>query len=145
VRFTPAPQQLEFETQVDGDFPLRLISPPGAFILNTSMGNLEPIIKAAGGEPTVMVHPNDAQQYGLQDGERIHIESRQGSIQRKVIVSEDAKQGVVVALGQWWPKLAPDKRSLNDLTQQGLTDLGGGSLFGNAVVRVSPVPSTAET
>ena len=83
VRFGPAPKQLEFETQVDEDFPLRLISPPGAYLLNTSMGNLEPIIKAAGGEPTVMVHPIDAERYELEDGERIHIESRQGSIQRK--------------------------------------------------------------
>ncbi len=140
IRFSPAPQQLEFREMPSDEFPLRLISPPGAYILNTSMGNIESIIKAAGGEPTVLVHPSDASQYSILDGARIEIASRQGSIIRRAIVTTDARQGVVVALGQWWPKLAPDKKSLNDLTSQQLTDLGGGSLFGNAVVRIAAVP-----
>jgi anaerobic selenocysteine-containing dehydrogenase len=138
IRFSPAPQQLQFKTQIDEEYPLRLISPPGPYILNTSMGNLEPILKAAGGEPTVLVHPQDAERFEIQDGERIHIRSRAGSILRKALVTTDARQGVVIAVGQWWPKLAPDKKSLNELTDQGLTDLGGGSLFGNAVVSISP-------
>lgn len=138
IRFSPAPEQLSFQTQTSDEFPLRLISPPGPFILNTSMGNLEPIMKAAGGEPTVLIHPNDARAHSIAPNTRIHITSRKGSILRKAIVTTDAKQGVVVAVGQWWPKLAPDRKSLNDLTDQGLTDLGGGSLFGNAVVRIAP-------
>jgi hypothetical protein len=53
------------------------------------------------------------------------------------VVTEDAKRGVVISVGQWWPKLSPDKKSLNDLTSERLTDLGGGSTFGNVAVRVS--------
>ncbi len=139
IRFSPAPVQIEFREQPTAEFPLRLISPPGAFVLNTSMGNIEELVRAAGGEPTVLVHPNDAQSAGVQDGERIQITSAVGSILRKVIVTTDARVGVVIAVGQWWPKLAPDKKSLNDLTSQELTDLGGGSLFGNAVVRIGAV------
>lgn len=138
IRFSPAPQQVEFCEQVSEEFPLRLISPPGAYILNTSMGNIPELLKAAGGEPTVLVHPVDAEHAGVVDGNRMEIKSRYGQIVRKAIVTTDARQGVVVALGQWWPKLAPDKKSLNDLTSQELTDLGGGSLFGNAVVRIAP-------
>jgi anaerobic selenocysteine-containing dehydrogenase len=67
------------------------------------------------------------------------IVSAQGSIIRKTVVSEDAVEGALIALGQWWPKLAPDKRSLNDLTSERLTDLGGGSTFGNVVVRLEPL------
>lgn len=136
IRFSPAPEQVEFHEQLSEDFPLRLISPPGPYILNTSMGNIPELIKAAGGEPTVLVHPSDADRYGVADETRIQITSQYGEIVRKAIVTTDAREGVVIALGQWWPKLAPDKRSLNDLTCQELTDLGGGSLFGNAVVRI---------
>ena len=140
IRFSPAPEQVEFQEQVCKDFPLRLISPPGPFILNTSMGNIPELLKAAGGEPTVLVHPSDAQECSIIDGQRIELTSKYGQITRKAIVTTDARQGVVIAVGQWWPKLAPDKKSLNDLTCQELTDLGGGSLFGNAVVRIAPVP-----
>jgi anaerobic selenocysteine-containing dehydrogenase len=138
IRFSPAPRQVTFKEKTDAEYPLRLISPPGAFVLNTSMGNLDDLLRAAGGEPTVLVHPDDAVAAGIDDGKRIAITSRYGKIVRKAIVTTDTRRGVVTAVGQWWPKLAPDRRSLNDLTSQELTDLGGGSLFGNATVRLSP-------
>lgn len=137
IRFSPAPRQVVFREQPNEEFPLRLISPPGPFILNTNLGYLEELRKAAGGEPIVLVHPDDANIYGVQDAERITIRSKAGSIIRKVQVTTDARKGVVIAVGQWWPKLAPDAKSLNDLSSQELTDLGGGSLFGNAVVSIS--------
>ena len=137
IRFSPAPQQLEFQVQPTADYPLRLISPPGPFILNTSMGNVPSVIKLAGGEPQVIVNPVDAAPLGIADGAHIVVASEVGSIVRKVIVSEDTLPGVVVALGQWWPKLSPDGRGLNEITSERLTDLGGGSTFGNQVVRIA--------
>ena len=137
IRFSPVPQQLTFKEVLTPEVPLRLISPPGSHIVNTTMGNVKSILKLAGGEPQVMIHPSDAEARGITSGERVHIRSSTGSILRKVIVSDDAKLGVVVALGQWWPKLSPDRKSLNDITSERLTDLGGGSTFGNVAVQVS--------
>ncbi|MBS3965700.1 MAG: molybdopterin-dependent oxidoreductase [Truepera sp.] len=139
IRFAPAPQQLTFMEQPSADYPLRLISPPGSHFVNTSMGNIASLLKAAGGEPQVLVHPADAARAGVKSGTHGRIVSAQGSIIRRTIVSEEAVEGALIALGQWWPKLAPDRRSLNDLTSERLTDLGGGSTFGNAVVRLEPL------
>jgi anaerobic selenocysteine-containing dehydrogenase len=139
IRFSPAPQQLDFVEQASADYPFRLISPPGAHFVNTSMGNIKSLLEAAGGEPQVVVNAKDARTYGLVGGERHRISSAQGSIVRKIIVSDDAPVGTVIALGQWWPKLAPDGKSLNDLTSERLTDLGDGSTFGNIVVRIERV------
>jgi anaerobic selenocysteine-containing dehydrogenase len=139
VRFAPAPVQLEFQEELNQEFPLRLISPPGAVVVNTTMGNVPSIIKLAGGEPTLLIHPDDAALCKIHDGQRIQVTSRYGSIERKAVVTADAKQGVVISVGQWWPKLSPDKKSLNDLTSERLTDLGGGSTFGNIAVRISVV------
>ncbi len=139
IRFSPPPQQLTFEEQPEEGYPFRLISPPGTYILNTSLGNLESLRKLAGGQPQVMMHPDDATPLGIVDRQTIEIHSRYGSIQRQVLVSTDAARGTVVALGQWWAKFAPDGRSLNHLTSERLTDLGGGSTFGNPVVRCQPV------
>lgn len=136
IHFSPSPQQLHFDEQPTDEFPLRLISPPGPFILNTSMGNLESIRKMAGNQPQVIIHPKDAAKYNVTNGADVKITSSTGTIRRQAIVSTDAREGVLVALGQWWPKFAPDKKSLNELTSQRLTDLGGGSTFGNPVVRV---------
>lgn len=138
IRFSPPPQQLQFEEEPCEQFPLRLISPPGAVVVNTTMGNVPSILKIAGGEPTILIHPLDAERYGITDAQPTRITSRYGEICRKAVVTDDAKQGVVISVGQWWPKLSPDKKSLNDLTSERLTDLGGGSTFGNPVVRIAP-------
>ncbi len=143
IRFSPAPRQLTFEEQPNPAYPLRMISPPGSHVLNTSMGNIESLLEAAGGEPQVMIHPRDAARFHIRHGERHKVVSAQGSILRKTLVSEDAVEGALVALGQWWPKLAPDGKSLNDLTSERLTDLGGGSTFGNVVVRIEAVSQEA--
>lgn len=138
IRFSPPPQQLQFEEEPCEQFPLRLISPPGAVVVNTTMGNVPSILKIAGGEPTILIHPLDAERFGITDAQPTRITSRYGEICRKAVVTDDAKQGVVISVGQWWPKLSPDKKSLNDLTSERLTDLGGGSTFGNPVVRIAP-------
>lgn len=139
IRFGPPPEQVAFKIQPCAEYPLRLISPPGAFVLNTSMGNVPSLLKQAGGEPTILIHPDDALQANVTDGVRVRIVSPTGSIERRAVVTTDARKGVAVAVGQWWPKYAPDKRSLNQITSQELTDLGGGSLFGNPAVRVESI------
>ena len=139
IRFSPAPRQVSFREERNEKHPLRLISPPGPHLLNTSMGNIAPLLEASGGEPQVLIHPTDAARYRVQDGERHRIANSRGSIVRRVVVSDAARQGVLVALGQWWPKLAADGKSLNQLTSERLTDLGGGSTFGNAVVSIEPL------
>ena len=139
IAFDPPPDVVVFQEQPSDDYPLRLISPPGSHVLNTSMGNIEPLLKLAGGEPKMLLNPRDAERFGVQHGVRHRVVSAQGSIVRRIDVSDAAREGVLVALGQWWPKLAPDGKSLNDLTSERLTDLGEGSTFGNAVVRVEPL------
>lgn len=138
IRFSPAPQQVEFKVQPTSQYPLRLISPPGAFTINSSLGNVASLLKQAGGEPTILIHPDDAADAKIFDGGQVRIFSPHGEIQRKAIVTTDARKGVVISVGLWWAKLAPDSKGLNELTSQQLTDLGDGSLFGNPVVRVEP-------
>lgn len=139
IRFSPAPRQVDFEVQPTAQYPLRLISPPGAFIVNTTMGNIPSLLKAAGGQPSVLIHPDDAARCQVGDGQMVRVTSATGQIQRRAQVTTDARPGVLIAVGQWWPKLAPDRRSLNELTSQRLADMGGGSTFGNCVVRVERI------
>jgi anaerobic selenocysteine-containing dehydrogenase len=46
--------------------------------------------------------------------------------------------GLVVAEGVWWAVHAPGDRTVNALTSQRLTDLGGGSTFYDNRVDVRP-------
>lgn len=143
IRFDPPPRQLHFEVQPSPQYPLRLISPPGTHMINTSLGGLEALRRLAGGEPRVLLHPEDAARLGVRHRQRVRLRSPHGSLERLAEISADCRSGVVIALGQWWAKLAPDGKGLNELTSQRLTDLGGGSTFGNVVVSVEPLTAAA--
>jgi formate dehydrogenase major subunit len=46
-------------------------------------------------ENFVDVHPNDAERYGIEDGDMITLKSRRGEIEVEAHVTEDIKEGVV--------------------------------------------------
>lgn len=132
----PPPRYLEPLDGLSDEYPLRLLTPPAHHFLNSTYGNLEQIKQLEGGEPVLLVHPNDAARYGVTDGARVRISSAQGSVTRRLSVTEKASPGAVIAEGTWWQSSAPDGLGINTLTSQRLTDLGGGSTFHNTPVRL---------
>jgi anaerobic selenocysteine-containing dehydrogenase len=132
----PPPAFIEPTDALSEAYPLRLLTPPAHHFLNTTYGNLEKLKRLEGGEPLVMVHPDDAVKYGVQDGRVVGISSAQGRVTRKAQVTSAASPGVVIVEGTWWAGSAPDGQGINTLTSQRLTDLGGGSTFHNTPVRL---------
>ncbi|WP_407541238.1 molybdopterin oxidoreductase family protein [Deinococcus radiomollis] len=138
VMFTPVPEYVPVQAQLTAEYPLRLITPPAHHFMNSTYGNVAYLNRAEGNEPQVMVHPQDAERYGVRDGEHATLSSEQGQVTRRVKVTTDVQPGVVVVEGTWWGLSAPDGQSINALTAPTLTDLGGGSTFHNTRVRLSP-------
>ncbi|WP_414656411.1 molybdopterin oxidoreductase family protein [Deinococcus sp. VB343] len=136
VQLAPAPRFVPVQAAQNADYPLRLLTPPAHHFLNSTYGNLDNLNRAEGGEPHVLLHPADAVSYGVQDGEYARLTSEQGAVTRRVKVTEAVQVGVAVVEGTWWGLSAPDGLSINELTAQTLTDLGGGSTFHNTRIRV---------
>jgi len=93
-------------------------------------------LRAVEGEPHLEIHPRDAAERGIATGDRVTVFNDRGSLELKARVTERARPGVVVALSVWWRKLARDGRNANELTHQGLTDLGQGASFYDCLVQV---------
>ena len=139
VQLSPAPRYREPQAVLSADYPLRLITPPAHHFLNSTYGHLLQLTRAEGQEPHVLIHPADAEAYALFDGGYAVITSEVGQARRRVKVTEAVQPGVAVLEGTWWGLSAPDGTSINAVTAQTLTDLGGGSTFHNTRVRVEPV------
>ena len=73
-----------------------------------------------------------------QHGGSIEVQSEVGQVRRRVKVTDAAQPGTAVLEGTWWGLSAPDGQSINTVTTQTLTDLGGGSTFHNTRVRLLP-------
>ncbi len=119
-------------------YPLAIISPPAHNFLNSSFANLPSFVKAEK-EPRLDIHPVDAAARGIKDGDQVRVFNERGEFKLKARVSDKARPGVVVALSVWWKKLTSDGCNANDVTSQGLTDLGAGATFYDVLVEVEKV------
>ncbi|QCC49136.1 formate dehydrogenase subunit alpha [Halobellus limi] len=80
----------------DEEYPLILTTARLEEHYNTgTMSRRSPRLNKQYPENFVDVHPNDAERYGIEDGEKITLKSRRGEIEVEAHVTEDIKEGVV--------------------------------------------------
>ena len=80
----------------DEEYPLILTTARLEEHYNTgTMSRRSPTLSRQHPENFVDVHPNDADRYGIEDGDEIRLKSRRGEITVKAQVTEDIKEGVV--------------------------------------------------
>jgi anaerobic selenocysteine-containing dehydrogenase len=119
-------------------YPLAMISPPARNFLNSTFVNVASL-RAIEGEPLLEIHAADAAARGIASGAMVRVFNDRGEYRCRAEVSERARPGVVNGLGIWWRKLGPDGTNVNEVTHQGLTDLGRGPSFYDCLVEVAPL------
>jgi formate dehydrogenase len=82
------------------DYPLRLIGLRELRSHNSWMHN-SPALMRGKREQQARVHPKDAAEYGLQDGERCRISSEHGSVELTVKVTDEMTPGTVAVPHGW--------------------------------------------
>jgi anaerobic selenocysteine-containing dehydrogenase len=136
--YIPPRESAQTAPELAKKYPLAIISPPAHNFLNSSFANLPTFLKAEK-EPYLEIHPSDAAARDIKDGDRVRAFNDRGEFKLKARVSEKARPGVVVALSVWWKKLTSDGCNANDVTSQGLTDLGAGATFYDVLVEVERI------
>jgi anaerobic selenocysteine-containing dehydrogenase len=116
-------------------FPLAFISPPAHHFLNSTF-SAQPVFVRREGEASLTLHPQDAAERGIAEGDTVRIFNDRGSFLARARLSEAARRGLVVGLSIWWPKMCPGGRNANAVTSQELTDMGRGATFYDALVQV---------
>ncbi|WP_435183641.1 formate dehydrogenase subunit alpha [Halobellus sp. EA9] len=80
----------------DEEYPLVLTTARLEEHYNTgTMSRRSPRLNKQYPENFVDVHPNDAERYGIEDGDTITVKSRRGEIEVEAHVTEDIKEGVI--------------------------------------------------
>ncbi len=133
--YIPPRESAQTAPELAKKYPLAIISPPAHNFLNSSFANLPSFVKAEK-EPRLDIHPVDATARGIKDGDRVRVFNDRGEFKVKAHLTDKARPGVVVALSIWWKKLTSDGCNANDVTSQGLTDLGAGATFYDVLVEV---------
>jgi anaerobic selenocysteine-containing dehydrogenase len=117
---------------------LQLLTPPAPQFLNSTFANLEAARKGAG-KRTLEIHPTDASARGIADGTLVSVFNDRGRFQARAVLADTVKPGVVVSLGLWWRRWAPDGVNCNATTSTATTDMGGGGTFFDNLVEVAAI------
>ncbi|MBO6783969.1 MAG: molybdopterin guanine dinucleotide-containing S/N-oxide reductase [Alphaproteobacteria bacterium] len=130
-----------------GDYPLHMISNQPATRLHGQMdnGRVSRDAKVSGREP-VWIHPADAADRGLSDGDVVRVFNARGALLAGVRITDEVRPGVVqLATGAWYDPADPgSERSIdkhgnpNVLTlDKGTSRLGQGPIAHTALVEIT--------
>jgi len=116
-------------------YPLAFLSPPAHHFLNSTFASQETLVRLEK-EQRLLIHPDDAAARGIADGVAVRVHNDRGAFHAIARVTDAVRTGLVVSPSVWWPKACRGGRNVNAVTSQGLTDMGGGATFYDALVEV---------
>ena len=118
------------------DYPLQLLTPKHhTRFLNSGYSDLPKHGPPEGG-PFVELVADDAASRGLVDGARARVWNDRASVEVPVRITERLRPGVVAIPFGWWSRHHPDGRIANSLTNDTLTEWGGGVAYSDTLVQV---------
>ncbi|MCF8031986.1 MAG: molybdopterin-dependent oxidoreductase [Desulfarculaceae bacterium] len=103
----PLPAWEGFPEELSGEFPLVLTGRKKLTALHSSYRWVDQL-RAHDPEPLMEMHPLDALELGIAEGDQVRITTRQGSIVQKARLSERVLKGTVHAEHGWWFPEDPD-------------------------------------
>jgi anaerobic selenocysteine-containing dehydrogenase len=133
--FTPAAEVND--DALAARYPLVLISAAGHHFLNTIFANNAELRRRAG-EPSVLLHPQDAAARGVAAGEMVRVFNDRGGFTARVTISDVVRHGVAATVKGHWAKLTGGS-SVNATVDERDADLGGGAVYHDNRVEIRPV------
>jgi anaerobic selenocysteine-containing dehydrogenase len=112
----------------DDEHPFRLATSPSRSFLNSTFAET-PTSLARERRPSVMIHPEDAAELGVGDGDVVRLGNRRGDTRLHVKLFEGLRRGVLVSEGVWPSGAFLDGRGINVLTGDDIVPPFGGAAF----------------
>lgn len=134
--FIPPREGPHGDTELAARLPLQLLTPKHhTRFLNSGYADL-PKHGPAEGTPFVEMDRRDAASRGLSDGDLADVVNDRSSLTLPVRISERLRPGIVAVPFGWWRDHHPDGKVANSLTNDTLTDWGGGVAYSDTLVEV---------
>jgi anaerobic selenocysteine-containing dehydrogenase len=103
---------------------LRLLSPASPWLLNDSFANDAKIARRLG-PATIALHPDDAAERGLAEGDEALVANETGRLRLLVALSDAVPRGVAYSPKGRWPKRESARANVNALNAGEKADMGG--------------------
>lgn len=97
-------------------FPLVLLSPHSRWRVHSTFSNQPWLLEINGGKPQVELHPDDASQRGIKDGDAVELFNDRGRTTLWAHVTERTRPGTAVLYQGWWKRYFKAGKGVNELT-----------------------------
>jgi anaerobic selenocysteine-containing dehydrogenase len=131
--YQPPIESRHGDRELAARYPLELVSPKNDDSLNSTFGNRDQVDRQTA---VLSLNGADAGPRGVATGDRVRVFNGRGSCVLAAEVTGAVPAGVARATSVRWNKRAPDRRNVNVLTSDRLTDIGGGPVFYSCLVEV---------
>lgn len=121
----------EYHALLSPEFPLALISPSHAKLVNSTLGEVHL------NRLMVHMHPVDATSRSIVTGEKVSVFNELGEVHCEVRVDEHVRRGVVMMPKGAWMRSSANGRTSTALTPSTTNVVAGGACFNDARVQVS--------
>ncbi len=136
--YEPAHESRSGDPELAGRFPFALLTPKRhTRFLNSSYSHL-PKHGPLEGSPYVEMVAADATRLGLVEGDLARVWNNRAELVLPVGITDRVRAGVVAVPWGWWRHQHGDGPTANSLTNDALTDWGGGVAYSSTLVAVAP-------
>ncbi len=132
------PDHWDVTENATGEYPFRLTTSPARSFLNSTFNNTKSSLDKEV-RPSVLIHPGDAKNLGLVDGDEVRLVNQRGAVLLVARLRDCMRPGVVIAEGIWANSCYPDGKGINTLTSDEPVAPHGGAAFHDTRVRVEKV------
>ena len=137
ARMPAFPDHMAVIDAADEEHPFRLVTAPAHNYLNSSFTETH-TSQAKEARPSALLHPGDARDLGLADGDRIRLGNARGSILLHARIAGGAQQRGTVIVESIWPNTAFEEGiGVNTLTSAAPGYPNGGAVFHDTAIWVT--------
>jgi anaerobic selenocysteine-containing dehydrogenase len=133
--YIPPQESRDTNATLGQKYPLNILSPKNHAFLNSGYGNIARQLGHAG-EQYIVMHPTDARARGIAEGERVEVFNDRGRFHAELQVSDEVREGVIVAPLGYWASNSANGRSVNAVNSSRYADLGRAPTFSDTLVEV---------
>ena len=137
------PDHMEVIEERDEVHPFRLVTAPARNFLNSSFTET-PTSLARERRPTALIHPEAARELGIEEGDRVRLGNRRGSVLLHAQPFAGLQREVVVVESIWPNAHFAEGIGINALVGADRAPPGGGAVFHDTAVWLAREPATAD-
>lgn len=116
-------------------YPIVLLTGATKNLLTSQFCN-DPNIQELDPARRIEINPRDAEARGIKSGDPVIVKNDRSSIELTALVIDAVPPGAAHSDKAWWPKLCPDRKNVNFLAADRLSDMGNCSTYHTNLVEI---------